>query len=118
MYKDKGVCFRCPGTEVAMHALTGRKVDMAFRIYQALLGAAAGGHEAQPMDQDLQVTMHMVMHRHAAGTDLSFAPPLLHMHTLSPAPPLLHRQTCFVPIPAAQTDLSSLLRLAVTQADH
>ena len=41
-----------------MQALTGRKVDLAFRVYQALLGAASGGYEAQPhpMDTDSQVT--------------------------------------------------------------
>ena len=38
-----------------MQALTQRKVDLAFRIYQALLGGAAGGDEAQAMDTDTQV---------------------------------------------------------------
>ncbi|DBA87788.1 TPA: hypothetical protein ACH3X1_004785 [Trebouxia sp. C0004] len=45
---------RCPGSEVAMQALTGRKVDLAFRVYQALLGAAAGGGAPQPMDAETQ----------------------------------------------------------------
>ena len=41
-----------------MQALTGRKVDLAFRVYQALLVATAEGYEAQPqpMDTDSQVT--------------------------------------------------------------
>ncbi len=39
-----------------MQALTGRKVDLAFRIYQALLGAAAGGGASQPMDAAMQVS--------------------------------------------------------------
>ena len=38
-----------------MQALTQRKVDFAFRVYQALLGGAAGGDEAQAMDTDTQV---------------------------------------------------------------
>lgn len=38
-----------------MQALTQRKVDFAFRVYQALLGATAGGDEAQAMDTDTQV---------------------------------------------------------------
>lgn len=47
---------RCPGSEVAMQALTGRKVDLAFRVYQALLGAAADDSAAQPMDTEMQVS--------------------------------------------------------------
>ncbi len=47
---------RCPGSEVAMQALTGRKVDLAFRVYQALLGAAAGGGDSQPMETEMQVS--------------------------------------------------------------
>ena len=39
-----------------MQALTGRKVDLAFRVYQALLGAAADGSGAQPMDTEMQVS--------------------------------------------------------------
>lgn len=39
-----------------MQALTGRKVDLAFRVYQALLGAAAGGGASQPMDTETQVS--------------------------------------------------------------
>jgi len=57
--KNVSVCVcghRCPGSEVAMQALTGRKVDLAFRIYQALLGAAAGGGASQPMDAAMQVS--------------------------------------------------------------
>ena len=38
-----------------MQALTQRKVDFAFRVYQALLGGAAGGDDAQAMDIDTQV---------------------------------------------------------------
>ena len=38
-----------------MQALTQRKVDFAFRVYQALLGGAAEGTEAQAMDTDTQV---------------------------------------------------------------
>lgn len=38
-----------------MQALTQRKVDFAFRVYQALLGGAAGGDEAEAMDTDTQV---------------------------------------------------------------
>lgn len=38
-----------------MQALTQRKVDFAFRVYQALLGGAAGGDEAQALDTDTQV---------------------------------------------------------------
>ena len=38
-----------------MQALTQRKVDFAFRLYQALLGGAAGGDDAQAMDTDTQV---------------------------------------------------------------
>ena len=51
------VWFRCPGSEVALQALTQRKVDLAFRVYQALLGAAADGHEdgAQAMHTDAQL---------------------------------------------------------------
>ena len=57
--KSVSVCVygnRCPGSEVAMQALTGRKVDLAFRVYQALLGAAAGGGGSQPMDTEIQVS--------------------------------------------------------------
>lgn len=57
--KSLSVCVcanRCPGSEVAMQALTGRKVDLAFRVYQALLGAAAGGGGSQPMDTETQVS--------------------------------------------------------------
>lgn len=39
-----------------MQALTGRKVDLAFRVYQALLAAAAGSFETQPMDTHTQVS--------------------------------------------------------------
>ena len=42
-----------------MQALTRRNVDLAFRVYQALLGAAAGGYETQPMDTDAQVRNRM-----------------------------------------------------------
>ena len=38
-----------------MQALTQRKVDLAFRVYQAMLGGAADGDDAQPMDTDTQV---------------------------------------------------------------
>ena len=58
--KSVSVCVcanRCPGSEVAMQALTGRKVDLAFRVYQALLGAAAGGGDSQPMDTRMQVNI-------------------------------------------------------------
>ncbi len=57
--KSVSVCVcanRCPGSEVAMQALTGRKVDLAFRVYQALLGAAAGRGDSQPMDTETQVS--------------------------------------------------------------
>ena len=36
-----------------MQALTGLEVNLAFRIYQALLGAATGGYEAQPHTMDM-----------------------------------------------------------------
>ncbi|KAL3131372.1 hypothetical protein ABBQ38_007687 [Trebouxia sp. C0009 RCD-2024] len=45
---------RCPGSGVALQALTQRKVDLAFQVYQALLGGAAGVQEEQPMDTDTQ----------------------------------------------------------------
>lgn len=54
-HEGGGVECRCPGSGVALQALTQRKVDLAFRVYQALLGGAAGGQEAQPMDTDTQV---------------------------------------------------------------
>ena len=38
-----------------MQALTQREVDFAFRVYQALLGGAAGGDEAEAMDTGTQV---------------------------------------------------------------
>ena len=41
-----------------MQALTGRKVDLAFRIYQALLGAASSpGDSSQPMQTASEVSM-------------------------------------------------------------
>lgn len=53
---------RCPGSGVALQALTQRKVDLAFRVYQALLGGAAAGggaaggsQEAEDIDIDTQV---------------------------------------------------------------
>ena len=40
-----------------MQALTGRKVDLAFRIYQALLGAASSpGDGSQPMQTSSEVS--------------------------------------------------------------
>lgn len=41
-----------------MQALTQRKVDLAFRVYQALLGGvAADGASPQAMDTDIQVCL-------------------------------------------------------------
>lgn len=64
--------FRCPGSEVALQALTQRKVDLAFRVYQALLGAAADGEAAQAMDTDSQVHQTLLLdcwqaHKHAVA---------------------------------------------------
>lgn len=54
---------RCPGSQVAIQALTSRKVDLAFRVYHALIeGASAdaeGGSQPQAMDTDNAVSTQL-----------------------------------------------------------
>lgn len=59
---------RCPGSQVAIQALTSRKVDLAFRVYHALIEGAAGDAEGssqpQAMDTDDPVSVFLAtLHR-------------------------------------------------------
>ncbi len=54
-----------------MQALTGRKVDLAFRVYQALLGAAAGGGDSQPMETEMQVSTAYNKFLHCSKSQLA-----------------------------------------------
>ena len=55
---------RCPASHTAINLLTGRKVDEAFKVYNALLkateegeaGAYKAGSQAEPMDTDTPVS--------------------------------------------------------------
>ena len=70
---------RCPGSGVALQALTQRKVDLAFRVYQALLGGAAGGQEAQAMDTDTQVSRGVGAGVRGRGLAMLIKTHLLHL---------------------------------------
>ena len=55
---------RCPASHAAINLMTGRKVDEAFKVYNALLkateegeaGAHEGGSQAEAMDTDTPVS--------------------------------------------------------------
>lgn len=80
---------RCPGSGVALQALTQRKVDLAFRVYQALLGGAAAGggaaggsQEAEVMDIDTQVRGYDGVGCHALShVHVDVMPPLTSLST-------------------------------------